>query len=90
LEIGSKKIFKIEPGDLLFQIVFAWEGAIAIAKPEDKGRVGSHRFLTCVPIEGVISADFLCFHFLTEKGLEDTIPSPNAEEDLGLKTRGLL
>jgi type I restriction enzyme, S subunit len=68
-EVGTKKLFRIEPGDLLFNIVFAWEGAVAVAKPEDQGRVGSHRFLTCVPKSEVATAPFLCFHFLTERGL---------------------
>lgn len=69
-ELGGKRIFHIEPGDLLFSNVFAWEGAIAVARPEDKGRFGSHRFITCVPIENVATAPFLCFYFLTNEGLE--------------------
>lgn len=69
-ELGSKRIFAIEPSDLLFNIVFAWEGAVAVAQPQDAGRVGSHRFLTCVAQEGVTTPTFLCFHFLTRQGLE--------------------
>ncbi len=68
--LGSKRIFRIEPGDLLFNIVFAWDGAVAVARPEDQGRVGSHRFLTCVPKAEVATSSFLRFHFLTEQGLE--------------------
>jgi type I restriction enzyme S subunit len=75
--LGSKRIFQIEPGDLLFNIVFAWEGAVAVAQPQDAGRVGSHRFLTCVPKNGGILTSFLAFHFLTDRGLEDLgIASP--------------
>jgi type I restriction enzyme, S subunit len=70
IEIGEKRIFRIEPGDLLFSNVFAWEGAIAVAKPEDADRVGSHRFITCVPRPGVATAHFLRFFFLTNEGLE--------------------
>jgi type I restriction enzyme S subunit len=70
LEVGSKRIFRIEPGDLLFSNVFAWEGAIAVARPEDAGRVGSHRFITCVPRAEQATADFLRFFFLTREGLE--------------------
>lgn len=69
--LGGKRIFNIEPGDLLFNIVFAWEGAVAVAKKDDDGRVGSHRFLTCVAKQGVATAGYLCFHFLTDKGLDD-------------------
>ncbi len=71
LVVGEKRLFSIEPGDLLFSNVFAWEGAIAVARPEDAGRVGSHRFITCVPRPGVARADFLCHYFLTERGLAD-------------------
>jgi len=67
--LGTKKVFGIQPGDLLFNIVFAWEGAVAVARPEDEGRIGSHRFLTCVPKENVATGPFLCYHFLTEHGL---------------------
>ena len=70
IELGTKRIFRIETGDLLFNIVFAWEGAVAVAQRQDHGRVGSHRFLTCVPKPNVATSTFLCFHFLTERGLE--------------------
>lgn len=71
LEVGTKKLYRIETNDLMFQIVFAWEGAVAIAKAEDNGRFGSHRFLTCVPNKGLVTSSFLCFHFLTKQGLDD-------------------
>lgn len=68
-DVGSKKLFEIRARDLLFNIVFAWEGAVAVAGPEDDRRVGSHRFLTCVPDPREASVDFLRFHFLTDEGL---------------------
>jgi type I restriction enzyme S subunit len=70
LEIGNKRLYRIEPGDLVFNNVFAWEGAVAVAKPEDVGRFGSHRFITCVPEKDVVTAEFLCFYFLTSDGLK--------------------
>lgn len=69
LDAGSKRLFRIEPGDLVFNIVFAWEGAVAIARPEDAGRVGSHRFLTCVTDQTHVSAEILRFWFLSREGL---------------------
>lgn len=87
--VGSKKLFRIREGDLLFNIVFAWEGAVAIARPEDDGRVGSHRFLTCVPDERRATADFLRFYFLTFEGLQklgDASPGgAGRNRTLGLK-----
>jgi type I restriction enzyme, S subunit len=70
LEVGTKRIFRIEPGDLLFSNVFAWEGAIAVAQPEDSGRFGSHRFISCIPKPGFATSDFLCFYFLAPEGQE--------------------
>ena len=42
------KLFGIEKGDLVFSNIKAWEGAFAVAGEDDHGRVGSHRYLTCV------------------------------------------
>lgn len=70
-QLGSKRLYHIHPGDLIFNNVFAWEGAVAVVKPQDVGRVGSHRFITCVPKPKVATSPFLYFHFTTEKGLHD-------------------
>jgi type I restriction enzyme S subunit len=70
-KLGSKRLYRIEPGDLLFSNVFSWEGAIAVVQPEDKGRFGSHRFITCVPNTDRATTEFLCYYFLTEAGLSD-------------------
>jgi len=70
VEVGTKKLFRICAGDLVFNIVFAWEGAVAVAHPEDDGRVGSHRFLTCVPAPETATVEFLRFYFSTPEGLQ--------------------
>ncbi len=73
-QLGSKRLYHIHPGDLIFNNVFAWEGAVAVvisAKDEDAGRVGSHRFITCVSKPKVAASPFLYFHFTTEQGLHD-------------------
>ena len=89
IAVGSKKLFRIEPRDLVFNIVFAWEGAVAIAKPDDCGRVGSHRFLTCVPNPKISTADFLLYFFLSPEGLRalgDASPGgAGRNRTLGLK-----
>lgn len=69
--VGTKRLFGIEPGDLLFSNVFAWEGAVAVAKPEDAGRVGSHRFITCVVDSERACASFLSLYLTSSiDGLE--------------------
>jgi type I restriction enzyme S subunit len=68
-EVGTKRLYRIEPGDLLLSNVFAWEGAIAIAQPEDAGRFGSHRFITCQANPELTTAEFLRYYFLTDEGM---------------------
>ena len=70
IDVGTKKLYSMNPGDLVFSNVFSWEGAIAVVQPEDEGRVGSHSFITCVPKPSITTADFLRFYLLTEVGLE--------------------
>jgi restriction endonuclease S subunit len=70
-EVGGKRIFRIHAGDLVFSNVFGWEGAIAVAQPEDDGRAGSHRYITYLADPQQSTPEFLCFHFLTARGLED-------------------
>lgn len=69
IEVGTKKLFTVEAGDLVFNIVFAWEGAVAVAADKDAGRVGSHRFLTCVPDPNRATSEFLRFWFRGEEGM---------------------
>ena len=69
-QIGNKRICHIREGDLVFMNVFAWEGAIAVAQPEDDGRVASHRFMMHEVLPEQATAEFLCCYFLTERGLE--------------------
>lgn len=68
-DVGTKRLYRIEPGDLLFSNVFAWEGAIAIAQPDDVGRFGSHRFITCQANAELTTAEFLRYYFLTDDGM---------------------
>lgn len=71
--VGSRltwqKLFLIQEGDLVFSNIKAWEGAFAVAQPEDHNRVGSHRYLTCVPVEGVTTANFIWFYLQSQEGL---------------------
>jgi type I restriction enzyme S subunit len=69
--VGTKKLYQIKTGDLIFSNVFAWEGAIAVALPEDNNRYGSHRFISCNCDLDQVLPEFLNFHFLTPEGLEE-------------------
>ena len=68
-EVTWEKPFLVKAGDILVSNIKAWEGAIAVAGADDDGRVGSHRYLTCVAKPGIATAQFVCFHLLTSEGL---------------------
>ncbi len=61
--LGSKNVFYIDPGDLVFNIVFAWEGAVAIAAEGERGRCGSHRFPTYVATADKCLVEYLHLFF---------------------------
>ncbi len=45
-KIAMDKLYVVKTNDLIVNITFAWEGAIAIVKKEDEGGLVSHRFPT--------------------------------------------
>jgi type I restriction enzyme S subunit len=69
-EIGSKRVFRIEPGDFVLNIVFAWEGAVAVASAPEAGMIGSHRFPTFRPDLTRLDPRYLLYLFRTELGLD--------------------
>jgi type I restriction enzyme S subunit len=68
--LGNKRVLRIEPGDLVFNNVFAWEGAVAVAGPAESGRIGSHRFVTYTVNPAKATAEYLQLYFKTKQGRE--------------------
>lgn len=69
-DLRTKRVFRIEPGDLVISNVFAWEGAIAVASDAESGKIGSHRFMTFIPRDGRVDAGWAAWFFRSEFGLE--------------------
>lgn len=68
--LGSKKVYRVEPGDLVISNVFAWEGALAVASESERGLIGSHRFMTWIPRNpDRVNVRYLWHYFLSEPGL---------------------
>ncbi len=69
-EIGAKRVFQIEPGDFVLNIVFAWEGAIAVASNHEIGMIASHRFPTFRPDPLRLDVRYLAQYLRTRTGLD--------------------
>jgi type I restriction enzyme S subunit len=76
--ISHKKMFQMDPGALVFSNIMAWEGAIAVVRPEDEGRIGVHRFITCVPEPDRADPYFLWFYFQTDEGFAKVVKASPA------------
>ena len=59
----------IQEGDVVLSNIKAWEGAVAIAKPEHDGCIASHRYITCVPDRTSVTPGFLTYFLLSTEGL---------------------
>ena len=70
LEVGDKDLFLMKEGDLILQITFAWEGAIAVCSKAEDGLYGSVRYPTYRVDEARCFAPFLAKYLCTRPGLE--------------------
>lgn len=69
-QLGNKKVYRVEPDDLVISNVFAWEGALAVASESERGLIGSHRFMTWIPRNADrVNVRYLWHYFLSEPGL---------------------
>lgn len=68
-EILSKRVFEVEPNDLLLSNVFSWEGVISVADDSVANCIGSHRFLTYVPRSESVDPNYLRAYLLSDQGL---------------------
>jgi len=63
-KIAMDKLFKVKENDLIVNITFAWEGAIAIVKKEDTDGLVSHRFPTYVFNEKIVKCNYFKYVFI--------------------------
>ena len=69
-KVAMDTLFRIKPGVLIVNITFAWEGAIAITKDEDKIGLVSHRFPTFEFLESA-SPSYFKFLILSQRFVWD-------------------
>jgi len=68
--LGGKRVFWVRPGDFVLNIVFAWEGAVALISEAEEGMCASHRFPTFIIDDTICDPAFLLLYFKTKKGVE--------------------
>lgn len=76
-ELGEKSVYWVEPDCLIFNIVFAWEQAVARTTHEDNGLIASHRFPMYRAKRNVADLDFVLYFLKTKRGkllLENASP----------------
>lgn len=67
-KIEMDTLYIVRDNDLILNITFAWEGAIAIVGPNDDGALVSHRFPTFTFLEGKGDVEFFR-HFILQPRL---------------------
>lgn len=65
--IGDKRVYWVEPNRLMFNIVFAWEQAIAVSSDSENGFIASHRFPMYEAANGY-NAHFVAWYLKTPRG----------------------
>jgi len=67
LKNSMENLYKVEKNDLIVNITFAWEGAIAIASDCDDGALVSHRFPTYVGDKSDTVVNFFRYIIITKR-----------------------
>ncbi|HDY67118.1 MAG TPA: restriction endonuclease subunit S [Candidatus Scalindua sp.] len=66
-EVMMDTLYKVQENDLIVNITFAWEGAIAIVNKSDEGALVSHRFPTYVFMKDIAILEFFRHIILTKR-----------------------
>ncbi|MFC1815861.1 restriction endonuclease subunit S [Thermodesulfobacteriota bacterium] len=67
-QLGNKSVFWVKTPTLIFNIVFAWEQAVAVTGKKEQGMIASHRFPTYAVNDNNIDLNFVRYYFLTKRG----------------------
>jgi type I restriction enzyme S subunit len=66
-KIAMDKLYVVKENDLIVNITFAWESAIAIVKKEDEGGLVSHRFPTYTFNKNLAIVEFFRYVIIQKK-----------------------
>ncbi len=66
--LGNKRVYQVKPNCFVFNVVFAWEQAVARTTFQEAGMIASHRFPMYEPIDALVDIDYLLHFFKTQRG----------------------
>lgn len=66
-KIAMDKLFVVKENDLIVNITFAWEGAIALVNKEDDGGLVSHRFPTYIFNRSLVLQEYFKYVFVQKR-----------------------
>jgi type I restriction enzyme S subunit len=66
--LGNKRVYRVVPGCLTLNIVFAWERAVAITTDSEKGMIASHRFPMFRPNTDRLLPEYALLFLLSKTG----------------------
>lgn len=72
-EVGNKDLFALKKDDLILQITFAWEGAVAVVSEAEEGMYGSTRYPTFRVDQDRCLPKFLQLYFRTRAGVDQLV-----------------
>jgi restriction endonuclease S subunit len=72
-EFTWQGLYRIHKDDLIFSNIMAWEGAVAMAKPEDDNCIGNHRMLSCSCDPTQVVPAYLAHYFTTSEGMNKLV-----------------
>ncbi|MCA9129339.1 MAG: restriction endonuclease subunit S [Planctomycetales bacterium] len=68
LSLGTKRVYRVKPDCFVFNVVFAWEQAVARTTERENDMIASHRFPMYEPIGESVDVDYLLYFFKTPRG----------------------
>ena len=68
VHLGDKSVFWVQAPALVFNIVFAWEQAVAVTSEREQGMIASHRFPMYGARRSDVVLDYVYRFFLTKRG----------------------
>ena len=67
-KLGNKRVFWVEPGCFVVNIVFAWERAVSSTSIRESGMIASHRFPMYQPVDDQLLMPFITLYFQSQRG----------------------